>query len=96
LAPGCEVSEGTERRALDRAIQERSREPKLQEMMDSQLWKQRREELLREAEMSRQAKALRAARKRRDGRRSAVVWEIKRQAQRLLKLLRRTLRKADY
>jgi hypothetical protein len=57
-------------------------------MMDSQLWKQRREELQREVEMSRQAKALRAARKRRYGRRSALVWEIKRHAGGLLKLLR--------
>jgi hypothetical protein len=63
------------------------------EMMDSQLWKQRREELLREAELSRRAKALRATHKRRAGRRSAQAWEIKRQAQRLLKFHRKTLRK---
>ena len=56
--------------------------------MDSQLWMQRREEMLREAEMSRQAKALRATRKRRDGRRSALLWEMKRYAGRFLKLLR--------
>jgi hypothetical protein len=65
-------------------------------MMDSRIWKQRREELLREAELSHQAKALRASRKRRDGRRSALVWEIKRHAGRLLKLLRRTLRNVGY
>ena len=41
----------------------------MQQMMDYQLWKQRREELLCEAELSRQAKALRAPRKRRAGRR---------------------------
>ena len=59
-------------------------------MMDFQLWKQRRDELLREAELSRRAKALRAARKRRGGgRRSAPAWEINKQAERLLKLLRR-------
>ncbi len=63
-------------------------------MMSLELAKQRREELLREAEMRRQAKALRATRKRRDGRRSALVWEMKRYAGRFLKLLRRALRKA--
>jgi hypothetical protein len=57
-------------------------------MMNLELAKQRREELLREAEMSRQAKALRAARKRGAGRRSALVWEIKRYAGGLLKYLR--------
>jgi len=56
--------------------------------MDFQLVSQRREEMLREAELSRRVKALRAVRKRRDGRRSALVWEIKRYAGRLLKLLR--------
>jgi hypothetical protein len=68
----------------------------LHEMMSLELAKQRREELLREAELSRQAKALRAVRKRRYGRRSALVWEIKRHAGVLLKLLRRTLRNAGY
>jgi hypothetical protein len=60
----------------------------MHEMMDFQLVKQRREELLREAERNRQARALRAARKRRAGRRSGLVWEIKRHAGRLFKLLR--------
>ena len=66
----------------------------MHEMMSLELAKQRREELLGEAEMSRQAKALRATRKRGAGRRSAVVWEMKRQAGRLLKFLRKTLRNA--
>jgi hypothetical protein len=57
-------------------------------MMDFQSWRERREELLREAELSHQAKALRAARKRRAGRSSALVWEMKRYAGRLLKPLR--------
>ncbi len=60
----------------------------MHEMMDFQLVKQRHEEMLREADMSRQAKVLRATRKGRDGRRSALVWEMKRHAGRLLKLLR--------
>ena len=60
----------------------------MHEMMSSDLVKQRREEMLREAEMSRQAKALRATHKRRDGRRSALIWEMKRHAGRLLKFLR--------
>ena len=64
----------------------------MHELMSLELAKQRREELLREAELRRRAKALRAAR-RRDGRRSTLAWEIKRQAGGLLKLLRKTLRK---
>ena len=64
-------------------------EPKPHEMMTLELIKQRREELPREAEMSRRTKALRAARKRGAGRRSALVWEMKRYARGLLKLLRR-------
>ncbi len=59
------------------------------EMLDYQIRKQRHEELLREAALSRQARALRATRKRRAGRRSALVWEIKRQAGRLFKFLRK-------
>ncbi len=62
----------------------------MHELMSLELAKQRREELLREAELSRRAKALRAAR-RRDGRRSTLAWEINRQAGGFLKLLRRTL-----
>jgi hypothetical protein len=62
-------------------------------MMSSELAKQRHEELLREAEMNRQARALRKTREGRYGRRSALAWETKRQAGRLLKLLR-TLRNA--
>jgi hypothetical protein len=60
----------------------------MHKMMSLELVKQRHEELLREAEQDRQAKALRTARKRRAGRRSALVWEMKRHAGRLLKLLR--------
>jgi hypothetical protein len=62
-------------------------------MMDYRIWRQRHEELLREAELSRRAKALRVARKRGAGRRSILAWEIKRQAGRLFKFLR-TLSKA--
>jgi hypothetical protein len=65
-------------------------------MTDFQVWKQRREELLREAEMSRQAKALRATHKRRDGQRSALVWEMKRYAGGLPKLLRGLRKAAGY
>ena len=62
-------------------------------MMDYRIWRQRHEELLREAELSRRAKVLREARKRGAGRGSPLAWEIKRHAGRLLKSLR-TLRKA--
>ena len=67
----------------------------MHEMMDFRIWKQRREEVMREVELNRLAKALRATRKRcGGGRRSTLVWEIKRQAGRLLKVLLRTLRNA--
>ena len=88
MAAGCGVSEVTEDRAPDRTIRERSREPKLHEMMDCRIWKQRREQMLGEVERNRRAKALRATHKRRDGRRSALIWEMKRHAGRLLKFLR--------
>jgi hypothetical protein len=65
---------------------------KMHEMMSLEFAKQRREELLREAELRRRAKALRAARKRRDVRRSALVWEMKRYAGGLLKVLKSSLR----
>jgi hypothetical protein len=57
-------------------------------MMSIELAKQRRDELLREAERNHQAKVLRAARRLRADRRSGLVWEIKRYAGRLFKLLR--------
>jgi hypothetical protein len=64
-------------------------------MMDLQVWKQRREEMSREVEQNRLAKELRASRERRgSGRVSAPVWELRRAAGRLLKLLR-ILRKPD-
>lgn len=67
----------------------------MREMMDLQIWKQRREEMLREAEQNRLAKALRDSRKRRgSGRASSLAWELKRTAGRLRKLLR-SLRKID-
>jgi len=59
----------------------------MQEMMDFQLAKQHCEEMLREVELNRQSKALRAAGKGRAGRRSALIWEMNRYAGRLLKLL---------
>ncbi len=60
-------------------------------MMDCRMWRQRHEELLREAELSRRAKVLRETRKRDAGRTTSLAWEIKRHAGRLLKV-RRTLR----
>ena len=56
-------------------------------MLDSQLIKQRHEDMLREAELNRQAKALRAARKKRDGWSPALAWELKRGAERIFKIL---------
>jgi hypothetical protein len=56
-------------------------------MMDLEIWKERREELMREADQARLAKALRDYRKRRGaGLASSLAWEIKRMAGRLRKL----------
>ncbi len=66
----------------------------MREMMDLQVWKQRREEMMREAEQNRLAKALRDSRKKRRGAGRAwalawaLAWELERLAGRLLKLLR--------
>jgi hypothetical protein len=61
----------------------------MHEMMDYQLWKQRREEMLREVERNRLVRALRATRRRRTFRISALAWEMKRQAGCLFKFLRK-------
>jgi hypothetical protein len=48
-------------------------------MINLQIWKQRREEMLREAEQNRLAKALRDSRKRRGaGRTSSLAWGLSR------------------
>jgi hypothetical protein len=65
------------------------------EMMGLEHVKQRHEEPRCEAEMNRQARALRATRRRGTGRRSVLTWEMGRLVGRLLKLLRRTLRNDD-
>jgi hypothetical protein len=56
-------------------------------MMDLQLVNQRHEERLREAELGRQASALRATRERRAGWGSGLTWEMKRHVGRFLKFL---------
>jgi hypothetical protein len=56
-------------------------------MMDLQVLKQWHEERLREAESNRLAKALRATRKRYAEWSSALAWELKRGAERVLKIL---------
>jgi hypothetical protein len=59
------------------------------ESLDLETWKRRREEIIREGEQDRLAKESRASRERRgSGRVSAPVWELRRAAGRLLKLLR--------
>jgi len=60
----------------------------MHEMMSLGLAKQRHEDLLGEAEMNRQVKALRATGKRSAGRSSALAWDLRRHAGVLLKLLR--------
>ena len=65
-------------------------DPKMREsMFDFEVWKQHREEMMREVEQDRLANALRDSRKRRgSGLVSSPVWELKRIVGRLLKLLR--------
>ena len=66
----------------------------MREMMDFEIWKQHREEMMLEAEQNRLAKALRDSRKKRRGAgrawtlARAEAWELKRIAGRLLKPLR--------
>jgi len=50
----------------------------MHEMMDSQIWKLRREEVMRAVELNRQAKAVRPARTLRAGRTALLAWELKR------------------
>lgn len=57
-------------------------------MMDPQIWRQRREEMLRQAKRGRVAGALPADCKRRPDR--TLAWELQRVAGLLLKLLRRS------
>jgi hypothetical protein len=65
------------------------------EMMDLELWKQRREELMHEAKQNRLARALRDSRKRRGaGLASSLAWELRRHAGHLRKFVR-SLRKTD-
>ncbi len=64
----------------------------MREWMDLQIWKQRLEEMMREAEQNRLAKALRESRKKRrpgaNNRASSLAWELERDVGRLLKFLR--------
>ena len=61
----------------------------MREMMDFETWKHRHGEMVREAERSSLAKSLRRSRERRSpGRTSPLVWELKKIAGRLRKLLR--------
>jgi hypothetical protein len=58
-------------------------------MMDFEVWKQRREELMREARQQQLARALRDSRKRRGASHTPfLAWEGRRVAGRLRKLLR--------
>jgi len=61
----------------------------MREMMDFEIWKHRHEEMLREAERRSLARSLRRSRERRSsGWISSLVWELKKIAGRLRKLLR--------
>jgi hypothetical protein len=56
--------------------------------MNPRLLKQMHEQMVRDAQRKVLPRELRAARKRRTGRASALAWELKRAVSRLLKLLR--------
>jgi hypothetical protein len=77
------------RRDIDALIEPSKRgELRMRELTSLELAKQRHEGRLREAESSRQGKALRDSPKRRASRRSALAWKLKRHAGRLLKSLK--------
>jgi hypothetical protein len=79
----------SERGGKGNPIQPAQGGPKVREMMDLEVWKQRHEEMMREAEQDRLAKALRHSRKLRGASRaSSLMWELKRIAGRLRKRLR--------
>jgi hypothetical protein len=59
----------------------------MHETMNLEHWKRRREEMLRQAELSRRTRSLRATRKR-TGRRSAWTWEMRMYAGHFFKLIR--------
>jgi hypothetical protein len=64
-------------------------------MMNLEVWKKNREEMMREAEQNRLAEVLRNSRKRRGASQvSALAWELRRASGRLRKLLR-SLKRAD-
>lgn len=64
--------------------------------MDLQVWKRRREEMIRQAHQERLAKALRDSRKRRgSGRASSLLWDLRMHAGRVGKLVR-SLARTDH
>lgn len=67
----------------------RRKDETMHDMMDFETWKQRHEQMMRDAQQEHLAKALRASRKRhRSGGASSVSWEVKRIVGRLRKRLR--------
>ena len=60
----------------------------MNEMYDPNLWRQRREDMMREAERNRLARALRAHRKKRSEGTFLLAWELRRIAGLLSKLFR--------
>ena len=69
---------------MARATEERT---KVQEMANWEAWQQHREEMVREVELNRLAKALRVGRKTRGDRAFLLAWELRRAAGRLRKLV---------
>jgi hypothetical protein len=61
----------------------------MNEIMNPYVWRQRREDTMREAEQARLVRSLRADRKKRTTRTFSLAWELRRMAGLLLKSFRR-------
>jgi hypothetical protein len=65
----------------------------MREMMNLDVWRRRREEMVREAEQIRLAKVLRAGRKTRGSRLFRLAWDLRRGAGILLKFSKAWMKK---
>jgi hypothetical protein len=65
----------------------------MREMMDLDVWRQRREEMVREAEQIRLAKVLQAGRKTRGSRLFRLTWQLRRGGGVLLKFAKARMKK---
>ena len=79
------------RTARDTARKPRGRREgtEMNEIMNSCVWRQRREDTMREVDRDRLARSLRAEREKRTNRTFSLAWEMRRMAGLLLKFLRK-------